>query len=121
MTDMTKPMELPVLASAKRPRLNQRKKTIFIFGFTVSFLILITVAGVLFSDAAMVTDLTRKNLAPSLQHLFGTDRMGHDMLIRTVKGLSTSILIGLLASGVSAILAAILGTMAATRGKRWTL
>lgn len=109
---------LPVLAQAKKPRFNQRKKTIFLFSFAVVFLVTITVAGIFLSQTAMVTDFTAKNLAPSLSHPFGTDRMGHDMLARTVKGLSTSILIGLLASTVSAIIAAVLGTMAATLGKK---
>ena len=105
---------LPVLAAAKRPRFNQRKKTIFLFCFAVLFLLLITIAGVALSGPAMVTDFSQKNLPPSLSHIFGTDVMGHEMLARTVKGLSTSILIGLLAATVSAIIAAILGTMAAT-------
>lgn len=109
---------LPVLAAAKRPRFNQRKKTIFLFCFAVLFLLLITIAGVALSVPAMVTDFSQKNLPPSLSHIFGTDVMGHEMLARTVKGLSTSILIGLLAATVSAIIAAILGTMAATLGKK---
>ena len=109
---------LPVLAAAKRPRFNQRKKTIFLFCFAVLFLLLITIAGVALSGPAMVTDFSQKNLPPSLSHIFGTDVMGHEMLARTVKGLSTSILIGLLAATVSAIIAAILGTMAATLGKK---
>ena len=109
---------LPVLAQAKRPRFNQRKKTIFLFSFAVIFLVVITLAGLYLSEASMVTDFSQKNQAPSLTHIFGTDRMGHDMFARTVKGLSTSILIGLLASSVSAVIAAILGTAAATLGKK---
>lgn len=109
---------IPLLQQAKRPRFNQRKKTVFIFGFAIVFLILITVVGLFLKDAAMTTDFLQKNLAPSLQHLFGTDWMGRDMLTRTVKGLSTSILIGLLASTVSAFIAAVLGSMAATLGKK---
>ena len=64
------------------------------------------------------TDFTQKNLAPSLAHPFGTDWMGRDMLVRTVAGLSTSVLVGLLAAGVSSVIAVVFGTAAALGGKR---
>ncbi|MEG0873681.1 MAG: ABC transporter permease [Clostridiales bacterium] len=118
MANSTFVPSVPILAEAKRPRFNQRKKTIFIFSFAVAFLAFITVAGLLLKETAMFTDFAQKNLAPTFSHIFGTDRMGRDMLARTIKGLSTSILIGLLASSVSAVIAAILGTMAATMGKK---
>ena len=115
---MDKPMELPIYASAKKVKINQRKKTICIFCFACLFLVVLTVAGTVLKDLAMTTDFTQRNLAPSLEHPFGTDWMGRDMLARTVSGLSMSILIGLLAASVSAVIAAILGTMAATLGKK---
>ena len=74
------------------------------------------VAGVLLADQAMVTDFSRKNLAPSLSYLFGTDWMGRDMLSRTLTGLSLSIRIGLLAAAVSAVVALVLGVCAAVLG-----
>lgn len=109
---------VPILQEAKRPYFNQRKKTIFILTFAVCLLVLITLGGALLTNQAMLTDFAQKNLAPSFSHLFGTDWMGRDMLTLTLKGLSTSILIGLLASFVSGLIAAILGTMAATLGKK---
>ena len=61
---------------------------------------------------------TAKNLAPSLAHPFGTDWMGRDMLSRTLAGLSTSVLVGLLAATVSSVIALALGCAAALGGKR---
>ena len=78
----------------------------------------VVAAGLLCSDAATATDFTAKNLAPSLEHPFGTDWMGRDMLLRTLAGLSTSVLVGLLAAGVSSVIALALGTLAALGGKR---
>lgn len=111
-------MGLPVYAEAKKVKLNQRKKTIFIFCFACCFLVAIAIVGALLKDFAMTTDLAQKNLSPSLTHPFGTDWMGRDMLARTVSGLSMSLLIGLLAASVSAVIAAVLGTAAATCGKK---
>ena len=81
-------------------------------------LAVVVVAGALCQDAATATDFTAKNLAPCMAHPFGTDWMGRDMLLRTVVGLSTSILVGLVAAGVSAVIALLLGTAAALGGRR---
>lgn len=85
-----------------------------------AFLVLAAVvaAGLACREAAMETDFLQKNLAPCLAHPFGTDWMGRDMLMRTIAGLSVSVLIGLLAASVSALIALVLGTAAALGGKR---
>ncbi|MFZ1721001.1 MAG: ABC transporter permease, partial [Microgenomates group bacterium] len=58
------------------------------------------------------------NLSPSAEHPFGTDWFGRDMLARTLKGLSISIVIGLGASIISSTIALSLGLLTATFGKR---
>ena len=73
-------------------------------GLSVLMLAVITVAGQLLSEAAMVTDFSRKNLAPCLAYPFGTDWMGRDMFVRTITGLSMSIRIGLLTAAISAVI-----------------
>ena len=50
------------------------------------------------------TSFTSANQMPSFAHLFGTDWMGRDMFIRTIKGLSLSIMIGIGASIISSLL-----------------
>lgn len=115
---MDKNMELQVYASAKKMKNNRRRRTVAAFCCTCIFLVGITVCGNFLMEAAPATDFSNKNLAPSLQHLFGTDWMGRDMMTRTVAGLSLSIRLGLLAAGFSAVMAAVLGTMAATMGER---
>ena len=98
--------------------MNQRKKTIFVFAVAVVFLLTITVAGSFCYEGALVTDFSRKNLAPCKEYLFGTDWLGRDMLLRTLTGLSMSIRIGICAAAISAVLAFILGVMAAVLGER---
>ena len=85
--------------------MNQRKKALIIFAITVGFLTFVTVFGIVVTDEARVTDFSKKNMAPCLSYLFGTDWLGRDMLLRTFAGLSMSIRIGLLAAGFSAIIA----------------
>lgn len=81
-------------------------------------LAIVVVLGLALFGQATVTDFTAKNLAPSLSHPFGTDWMGRDMLSRTLAGLSTSVLVGLLAATVSSVIALVLGCAAALGGKR---
>ena len=81
-------------------------------------LAIVAASGLALYGQATATDFTAKNLAPSLAHLFGTDWMGRDMLSRTLAGLSTSVLVGLLAATVSSVIALVLGCAAALGGKR---
>ena len=98
-------------------RINGRQRTVLAFGAALLFLALITIAGQVFAKEAMATDFSRKNLGPGMPYLFGTDWLGRDMFLRTLTGLSMSIRIGILAAGVSSVLALFLGTLAATMGK----
>ncbi len=93
--------------------LNGRQRTLVLFLSALIFLGAITLWGQLFAEQAQVTDFSRKDLAPCARYPFGTDWMGRDMFLRTLTGLSMSIRIGLLAAGVSALAAAVLGTTAA--------
>ena len=102
----------------KLPRWNQRQKAKMLLVFAVVFLAAVSVSGILFREAAMVTDFSRKNLPPSFSYPFGTDWLGRNMFYRTLAGLSTSILIGVSAAAVSAVAALVLGIMAATMGKK---
>ena len=116
MADTT--YQVSVLAQARRRKFNQRKKTIAVFSFSVFILIAVVIGGLFLSEAAVTSDLANRYISPCLEHIFGTDQLGRDMFARTVKGLSTSILIGLAASMVSVVIAAVLGSAAALLGKK---
>ena len=97
---------------------NQRLRTVIFLIVTVVILAAVTVTGILTEGYAVETDFSRRNLSPSLQHLFGTDWMGRDMLARTLSGLSLSIRIGILTAVVSAAVALFLGTASAVLGRK---
>ena len=96
---------------------NNRRRTAALFLLALGFLAAITLAGQLFAEAAVTSDFSRKNLAPCLAYPFGTDWLGRDMFVRTLAGLSMSIRLGLLAAGVSALIALLLGILSAVGGK----
>lgn len=97
---------------------NMRQRARLLLIIAVIFLAGVAAAGILCRDAAMVTDFSRKDLAPCLKYPFGTDWLGRNMFYRTLTGLSMSILIGVCAAGVSAAMALVLGVAAATLGKK---
>lgn len=95
-----------------------RRKTLFLFLMAAALVLAaVTIGGHVLAGEAMVTDFSRKNMAPCRQYPFGTDWMGRDMFVRTVTGLSISIRIGLLTAAVSAVIACIMGTAAACMGR----
>lgn len=98
--------------------LNRRKKTILFAILIFAVLLGVYLSGAFLSDELIQADFSQKGLAPSLKHPFGIDMLGRDMLVRTIKGLSVSIVVGVVASSVSAVIALIVGVIAAT-GKSW--
>ncbi|MDR2386572.1 MAG: ABC transporter permease [Deltaproteobacteria bacterium] len=97
-------------------RFNRRKLTITLAILATLVILAILITGSLSSQAAVKTSFLHKNHPPGLDHFLGTDWLGRDMLARTLKGLSLSVLIGLGASTVSAFLALFLGVVSATFG-----
>lgn len=91
--------------------LNLRQKTILLISFMSLLLIAIVTSSVFIDGGSLSTDFGSKNLAPSLDHPFGTDWMGRDMFIRTLGGLGLSIVIGAIASTISTVLSVILGLL----------
>ena len=101
-----------------RRGLNRRTKIIIYAAVIFLVLLGIYVSGAFLGDGQITADFSKKALPPSLEHPFGTDMLGRDMLVRTIKGLSVSIVVGVVASSVSAVIALIVGVVAAT-GKSW--
>lgn len=95
---------------------NRRKSAVLLLSLACAVLLAVALAGGLASGPAEAVDFTRKNLPPSLAHLFGTDWMGRDMLERTLAGLSLSIRIGALTAALSGAIALALGTASAAFG-----
>jgi ABC-type dipeptide/oligopeptide/nickel transport system permease subunit len=58
-------------------------------------------------------------LPPSTAHPFGTDKLGRDILSRTIYGARVSLLVGVVAVMISVIIGLILGAIAAYYGGWW--
>ncbi|OEC84313.1 MULTISPECIES: ABC transporter permease [Methanobacterium] len=97
--------------------LNLRQKTILIISLTSLLLITIVISSWILGGESLPVNFGAKNLAPSIEHPFGTDWMGRDMLTRTIEGLGLSIVIGTIASTFSSALAIILGLLSSA-GKK---
>lgn len=113
-----RPLTEGVLLHEPRKHTANRQATLAKCVGAAAILVFIVIAGAAMKDAAVAVDFAQKSLPPSLAHPFGTDWMGRDMLARTLAGLSTSVLVGLLAAGVSSVIAVVLGAVAALGGKR---
>lgn len=100
----------------KRFHFNRRTQTVLILSIALLFLSVITIMGLMMGPGEYAPNYSAKKLPPSLVHLFGTDYLGRDMFSRTIKGLSTSVLIGLLAASISSVIALVLGLLSATVG-----
>ncbi len=97
---------------------NLRKKTASMTILIVSIISVVYLWGFFLPDSVLKANFTQKNLSPSFNHLFGTDWLGRDMFFRTLKGLATSITIGLVASFFSGLVALFFGIVAAS-GPKW--
>src|SRR5690625_2683930 len=76
---------------------------------SAALILLVMIGSGLFIDAGNITvNLENKNQSPSFAHLFGTDWLGRDMIMRTLKGLTFSFGVGIIAALLSTMIALLL-------------
>lgn len=95
---------------------NRRVFVVILMAVAITYLVGVFVWGLFMNPRTYEANYANKFLAPSLAHPFGTDFIGRDMFHRTIKGLSNSIIIGVLASIVSSIIALVAGIASAVFG-----
>lgn len=95
---------------------NRRILVVILMTVAVTYLIGVFVWGLFMNPRSYEANYANKFLSPSLAHPFGTDFIGRDMFYRTIKGLSNSIIIGVLASIFSSIIALVAGIASAVFG-----
>jgi peptide/nickel transport system permease protein len=105
-----------VLAAPRAALADRRRRTLAYVGLSLLVVVGVVVAGGLAADAAQTTSLDDRNLGPSADHWFGTDRLGRDMLARTLAGLRLSLAVGVAAALISAGIALFLACLAAVFG-----
>lgn len=98
-------------------KLNRRTRMLIMTLVLVVVFLAAYAAGLLIPDTAVEADFQNAKLPPSLRHPFGTDWLGRDLFLRTLKGLSVSVTVGVVASAISAVMAVFIGIAAATGSK----
>lgn len=98
------------------PLWNRRTKVALLASIALIYLIGIFIWGLCLEPSLYGVNYDNKFLAPCMAHWFGTDFMGRDMFYRCIKGLSNSLMIGVLAAAFSSVIALILGIAAAIFG-----
>lgn len=82
-----------------------RQRTLGVIVLSCVLLFAMVVGGVFIQIDEIKINLEAKNNPPSLAHLFGTDWLGRDMFTRTVKGLTISLGVGVIAAVCSTFIA----------------
>lgn len=101
-----------------RKRLNNREHMVILTIIFAVLFVAIYVSGLLISEEAVKGSFLNAKCPPGLKHPFGTDALGRDVFLRTLKGLYVSITIGIAASLISAVIAVLVG-IAASAGNRY--
>ncbi|MBE9100415.1 ABC transporter permease [Vacuolonema iberomarrocanum] len=111
------PPQAPLRRSRlQRLTLSRRQQTLWVIGLCSLFLLGIILSTWIIGDTGLNPILAQRNQSPSLDHPFGTDWLGRDMLSRSLHGMSLSLRVGLLAATISAFIGSSLGLAAGTLG-----
>ncbi len=98
-------------------KFNRRTKVVLLTAIMTVILSVIYAVGILIPEDAVASSFLNAQKPPSMEHPFGTDALGRDLLLRTLKGMAVSMSVGLTASLVSAGIAVLAGIAAATGSK----
>ena len=101
----------------KKQKLNRRTKVMILIVVMAVVLIFVYAMGVFIPYEAVEGSFLNAKQPPSWEHLFGTDALGRDIFMRTLKGMAVSMTVGIAASVISAVIAVLVGIAAATGSK----
>ena len=96
--------------------INRKMAAFILICAAVIYLLTIFIWGLCMDPAEYDVNFAEKMISPGRGHIFGTDVMGRDMLKRSVKAMSNSLVIGLIASAFSAFVALVFGIASAVFG-----
>ncbi len=102
----------PILAGLRQSKLLANKKARLALVILLPILFLTAIAPLLPLQAPLETNLRAMMQPPSIEHPFGTDRMGRDILSRTLEGVKVSLLVGFSVAAIALVAGMIFGTLA---------
>ena len=88
------------------------KKPYFSIVILLSVFLLSFLGGIVYTTSAYELDAASILISPSLQHPFGTDRLGRDLLARVIEGGKVSLIIGVGSAFIASFLGLVLGATA---------
>ena len=112
-------LEAPPLSLSQMAWRRFRRHKLAMSSIAMLLILLMFIFGgaIIYSEAdANYNDTTRRLQPPSLEHPFGTDTIGRDILARTIYGGQISILIGLTAVIVQVVVGVIIGALSGYYG-----
>jgi peptide/nickel transport system permease protein len=116
-TIKTPGFHFPTISLPGKSLLNINKKMRIALLILVPILLLTAFSSWLPLPGPLQTNLRAIMQWPSLAHPFGTDRMGRDVLSRTLSGVQVSLLVGFSVALISTCFGIVLGTVAGFFGK----
>lgn len=99
-------------------KVNRRTRVVILTAVLTGVLLGIYALGIFIPDEAVAGSFLEAGQPPSREHLFGTDALGRDLFMRTLRGLAVSMTVGLVASAISGVVAVLVGICAATGSGR---
>jgi peptide/nickel transport system permease protein len=114
-------LEAPPLSLGQLAWRRFRRHKMALFGGIALILLFIYAFGgaLIFPESyANYNDTSQRLQSPSMEHLFGTDTIGRDILARTIYGGQISLLIGLTAVMIELIAGVLIGALAGYYGGR---
>lgn len=104
----------------------KKNKLAIIAAIWILFIVLIALSADLWvpqtlgdPNATAANMAAESRLPPSLEHPFGTDSLGRDVLSRVIYGARISLTVGLVATGISTAIGLVMGAIAAYYGGIW--
>ena len=104
----------------------KKNKLAIVAAIWIVFIIVVAVTAdlwvpqVLGDPNATASDMAAASrLPPSLEHPFGTDNLGRDVLSRVIYGARISLTVGVVATGISTAIGLVMGALAAYYGGIW--
>ncbi|ASN07459.1 peptide ABC transporter permease [Virgibacillus necropolis] len=91
---------------------NFKKQTMAVIIIAMTLLLGMVISSFLIGADKLGVNLAIRNSGPTFDHLFGTDWLGRDVLARTLKGLTLSLCVGVLAAFLSVVIALSLSLLA---------
>ncbi len=97
-------------------RLSRNKAAMFGLAMLVVMSVVAIAAPVIAPYGPDDQDISRKFIKPCLEHIAGTDNLGRDMLSRLIYGARISLMVGIVATGISAVFGTVIGAVAGYYG-----